>query len=232
MAGAAAEVAEQRLWRQEQELRWLTAEVGRLKEREAPCGAGSCSPELQRLRAENEKLRYRLLHLRRSLAAELGRAAPAEQRPPGPVAAEPLAGGEVEPARGPGQPRRASRCGRQGWRGERPLRERGGTVPGGTRGSGSPAGPVSGPGVPGSASPQGPGLFPGVECLHQATERWFCCPLARFILPGSRWGDCAGGGCSSKIGEIEKILLGEQFCCVRWTSKGCSLDVSCKVFPL
>lgn len=120
MAGAAAEVAELRLWRQEQELRWLTAEVGRLKEREAPCGAGSCSPELQRLRAENEKLRYRLLHLRRSLAAELGRAAPAEQRPPGPAAAEPLAGSEVEPARGPGQPRGASRCRRQGWRGERP----------------------------------------------------------------------------------------------------------------
>ncbi|XP_050759652.1 threonine--tRNA ligase 2, cytoplasmic isoform X2 [Gymnogyps californianus] len=94
MAAAAAEVAALRLSRQEQELRWLTAEVGRLKEQEAPCRPGSCSPELQRLRAENEKLRYRLLHLRRSLAAELGKAAPAEQRPPGPAAAEPPAGGE------------------------------------------------------------------------------------------------------------------------------------------
>ncbi|KAM6195658.1 threonine--tRNA ligase 2, cytoplasmic-like isoform 2-T5 [Sarcoramphus papa] len=94
MAAAAAEVAALRLSRQEQELRWLTAEVGRLKEQEAPCCPGSCSPELQRLRAENEKLRYRLLHLRRSLAAELGKAAPAEQRPPGPAAAEPPAGGE------------------------------------------------------------------------------------------------------------------------------------------
>lgn len=100
MAAAAAEVAALRLSRQEQELRWLTAEVGRLKEREASCRPGSCSPELQRLRAENEKLRYRLLHLRRSLAAELGRAAPAEQRPPGPTAAEPPAGGEVAPGTG------------------------------------------------------------------------------------------------------------------------------------
>lgn len=53
---------------------------GRLKEREGPRCAEGCSPELQRLRAENEKLRYRLLHLRRSLAAELARAAPAESR--------------------------------------------------------------------------------------------------------------------------------------------------------
>ncbi|NXV48229.1 SYTC2 ligase, partial [Uria aalge] len=78
---AAAAEAAARVRRQEQELCWLTAEVGRLKEPRCP---GTCGPELQRLRAENEKLRYRLLHLRRSLEAELGRA---EQRPPGPVAA-------------------------------------------------------------------------------------------------------------------------------------------------
>eukprot|EP00075_Anas_platyrhynchos_P033666 XP_027322919.1 threonine--tRNA ligase, cytoplasmic [Anas platyrhynchos] len=75
---AAAEAAARRLWRQEQELRWLAAEVGRLKEPGAPRSAAGCSPEVERLRAENEKLRYRLLHLRRSLAAELARAAPAE----------------------------------------------------------------------------------------------------------------------------------------------------------
>ncbi|XP_040457412.1 threonine--tRNA ligase 2, cytoplasmic isoform X3 [Falco naumanni] len=75
---AAAEATARRVWRQEQELRWLTAEVGRLKEQGALSSPGGGSPELQRLRAENEKLRYRLLHLRRSLAAELGRAAPAE----------------------------------------------------------------------------------------------------------------------------------------------------------
>ncbi|RMB94447.1 hypothetical protein DUI87_29258 [Hirundo rustica rustica] len=75
---AAAEAAELRLARQERELRWLAAEVGRLKEPQELHCPGSASPELQRLRAENEKLRYRLLHLRRSLAAELGRAAPAQ----------------------------------------------------------------------------------------------------------------------------------------------------------
>ncbi|XP_017682937.1 PREDICTED: probable threonine--tRNA ligase 2, cytoplasmic [Lepidothrix coronata] len=78
---AAAEAAALRVSRQERELRWLAAEVGRLKEPQEPRCPGTASPELQRLRAENEKLRYRLLHLRRSLAAELGRAAPAE--PPG-----------------------------------------------------------------------------------------------------------------------------------------------------
>ncbi|XP_064312652.1 threonine--tRNA ligase 2, cytoplasmic isoform X4 [Phalacrocorax carbo] len=87
MAAVAAEVAALRLSRQEQELRWLAAEVGRLKEQGASCGSGSCSPDLQRLRAENDKLRYRLLHLRRSLAAELDRAA----------LADPAVGGEVAP---------------------------------------------------------------------------------------------------------------------------------------
>ncbi|NWZ43424.1 SYTC2 ligase, partial [Brachypodius atriceps] len=75
---AAAEAVELRLSRQERELRWLVSEVGRLKEPQELHCPGSASPELQRLRAENEKLRYRLLHLRRSLAAELGRAAPAQ----------------------------------------------------------------------------------------------------------------------------------------------------------
>ncbi|KAL2300609.1 hypothetical protein Nmel_013492 [Mimus melanotis] len=78
MAAAAAKATELRLARQERELRWLAAEVGRLKEPQEPLCPGNASPELQRLRAENEKLRYRLLHLRRSLAAELGRAAPAQ----------------------------------------------------------------------------------------------------------------------------------------------------------
>lgn len=77
---AAVEAAARRVSRQEQELCRLVAEVGRLKERDASCCAEGCSPELLRLRAENEKLRYRLLHLRRSLEAELARAAPAEPR--------------------------------------------------------------------------------------------------------------------------------------------------------
>ncbi|XP_039348877.1 threonine--tRNA ligase 2, cytoplasmic isoform X2 [Mauremys reevesii] len=81
---AAAEAIALRLARQEEEIRWLTAEIGRLKEPEPEPerGPGSCSPELHRLRAENEKLRYRLLHLRRSLTAELGRGEP---RRPGPA---------------------------------------------------------------------------------------------------------------------------------------------------
>ncbi|XP_032635667.1 threonine--tRNA ligase 2, cytoplasmic isoform X2 [Chelonoidis abingdonii] len=79
---AAAEAIALRLARQEEEIRWLTAEIGRLKEPEPERGPGSSSPELHRLRAENEKLRYRLLHLRRSLTAELGCG---EQRRPGPA---------------------------------------------------------------------------------------------------------------------------------------------------
>ncbi|XP_067390642.1 threonine--tRNA ligase 2, cytoplasmic [Emydura macquarii macquarii] len=73
---AASEAIALRLARQEREIRWLTAEIGRLKEPEPERGPESSSPELHRLRAENEKLRYRLLHLRRSLTAELGRGGP------------------------------------------------------------------------------------------------------------------------------------------------------------
>ncbi|XP_068954543.1 threonine--tRNA ligase 2, cytoplasmic [Petaurus breviceps papuanus] len=81
----AADAVASRLARQEQDIRWLTAEIGRLKEQQPPHPgrepgpevwprwAGSPSPELERLRGENEKLRYRLQHLRRSLEAELGR---------------------------------------------------------------------------------------------------------------------------------------------------------------
>ncbi|NXY29383.1 SYTC2 ligase, partial [Pomatorhinus ruficollis] len=90
---AAAEAAELRLSRQERELRWLAAEVRRLKEPQELHCPGSASPELQRLRAENEKLRCRLLHLRRSLAAELGRAAPAHPPAGREVAPGPLGAG-------------------------------------------------------------------------------------------------------------------------------------------
>ncbi|XP_044521337.1 threonine--tRNA ligase 2, cytoplasmic isoform X1 [Gracilinanus agilis] len=74
----AADAVASRLARQEQDIRWLTAEIGRLKEQQQQPGpwprwAGSPSPELERLRGENEKLRYRLQHLRRSLETELSR---------------------------------------------------------------------------------------------------------------------------------------------------------------
>ncbi|XP_048337632.1 threonine--tRNA ligase 1, cytoplasmic-like [Sphaerodactylus townsendi] len=81
---AAVEGIAARLARQEQEIRGLAAEIGRLKEPERwPGGLGLCpdaSPELQALRAENEKLLYRRLHLRRSLQAELARQ---QQQQPG-----------------------------------------------------------------------------------------------------------------------------------------------------
>uniref|UniRef100_F7DDV7 threonine--tRNA ligase n=1 Tax=Monodelphis domestica TaxID=13616 RepID=F7DDV7_MONDO len=74
----AADAVASRLERQEQDIRWLSAEIGRLKEQQQQPGpwprwASSPSPELERLRGENEKLRYRLQHLRRSLEAELSR---------------------------------------------------------------------------------------------------------------------------------------------------------------
>ncbi|XP_053127903.1 threonine--tRNA ligase 2, cytoplasmic isoform X2 [Hemicordylus capensis] len=87
---AAASGVASRLLRQEQELRGLAADIARLKEPElggglllllAPLEAAA-SPELQALRAENEKLRYRLLHLRRSLAAELARGGDHPAPPP------------------------------------------------------------------------------------------------------------------------------------------------------
>ncbi|XP_021175223.2 threonine--tRNA ligase 1, cytoplasmic isoform X2 [Fundulus heteroclitus] len=64
-----------RLTAQEEQIRLLTAEISALRDGlnggtdRAPVAAGS--PELDSLRAENEKLRYRLLHLRRGLQAEL-----------------------------------------------------------------------------------------------------------------------------------------------------------------
>ncbi|KAL7980342.1 hypothetical protein Chor_014671 [Crotalus horridus] len=69
MAAAAAA----RLARQEREVRGLAAEVVRLKEASAWASPERPGPELRALREENEKLRYRLHHLRRSLAAEQGR---------------------------------------------------------------------------------------------------------------------------------------------------------------
>ncbi|XP_069621965.1 threonine--tRNA ligase 1, cytoplasmic-like isoform X2 [Ranitomeya imitator] len=69
----AAQIAD-RLSIQEQEIRRLSDEIGRLVDlgtqgtvQEAP------GPELEQLRAENEKLKYRIAHLHRSLQAERGR---------------------------------------------------------------------------------------------------------------------------------------------------------------
>ncbi|XP_078541057.1 threonine--tRNA ligase 1, cytoplasmic-like [Lissotriton helveticus] len=55
-----------RLAAQEEAIRLLTGEIGRLTRQEE----AASSPGLELLRAENEKLRYRILHLQRSLRAE------------------------------------------------------------------------------------------------------------------------------------------------------------------
>ncbi|XP_017159681.1 probable threonine--tRNA ligase 2, cytoplasmic [Poecilia reticulata] len=64
-----------RLGAQEEQIRLLTAEISALRDGlnggSNRAGVASVSPELENLRAENEKLRYRLLHLRRGLQAEL-----------------------------------------------------------------------------------------------------------------------------------------------------------------
>uniref|UniRef100_A0A8C0WYR8 Uncharacterized protein n=1 Tax=Castor canadensis TaxID=51338 RepID=A0A8C0WYR8_CASCN len=58
-----------RLLRQEKEIKSLTAEINRLKS----CGYLETSPNLEQLREENLKLKYRLNILRKSLQAERGR---------------------------------------------------------------------------------------------------------------------------------------------------------------
>ncbi|XP_073443035.1 threonine--tRNA ligase 1, cytoplasmic-like isoform X1 [Dendrobates tinctorius] len=77
----AAHIAD-RLSAQEQEIRRLSDEIGRLVDlgtqgtvQEKP------GPELEQLRAENEKLKYRVAHLHRSLEAERGRLQESQARP-------------------------------------------------------------------------------------------------------------------------------------------------------
>lgn len=68
-----------RLTNQEQEIRWLSDEIGRLVD----LGTQGTveidpSPELLELRAENEKLKYRVAHLQRSLKEEQERGRPGD----------------------------------------------------------------------------------------------------------------------------------------------------------
>ncbi|XP_063170492.1 threonine--tRNA ligase 2, cytoplasmic-like [Candoia aspera] len=91
-AEAEAEAVAARLARQEREVRGLAAEVARLKEA-AAASPDRAGPELRALREENEKLRYRLRHLRRSLAAEQARA------PPPPAAHQDLPGKQEKTAK-------------------------------------------------------------------------------------------------------------------------------------
>ncbi|TKS69764.1 putative threonine--tRNA ligase 2, cytoplasmic [Collichthys lucidus] len=70
-----AECLAARLSAQEEQIRLLTKEISTLRDGLSrgldATGAAEVSPELECLRTENEKLRYRLLHLRRGLQAEL-----------------------------------------------------------------------------------------------------------------------------------------------------------------
>ncbi len=70
-----AECLAARLAVQEEQILLLTKEISALRDGLSrgldAAGATEVSPELESLRSENEKLRYRLLHLRRGLQAEL-----------------------------------------------------------------------------------------------------------------------------------------------------------------
>ncbi|XP_031296323.2 threonine--tRNA ligase 2, cytoplasmic [Camelus dromedarius] len=85
----AAEAVASRLERQEEDIRWLWAEVHRLKDEQlnAPdrCQAeGPClTREVAQLRAENRELRHRLYRLRLCLAEELSHQARMESAAPG-----------------------------------------------------------------------------------------------------------------------------------------------------
>ncbi|KAE8617578.1 hypothetical protein XENTR_v10009123 [Xenopus tropicalis] len=79
----AAHIA-QRLTVQEQEIRRLNEEIGRLLELGLQGSVEhSPNPVLEQLRAENEKLKYRISHLQRSLREEQERARPGQYGEPG-----------------------------------------------------------------------------------------------------------------------------------------------------
>lgn len=70
-----AETLAARFSAQEEQIRLLSREISVLRDGlstgvDAAALASGVSPELESLRTENEKLRYRLLHLRRGLRAE------------------------------------------------------------------------------------------------------------------------------------------------------------------
>lgn len=70
-----AECLAARLAAQEEQILLITREISTLRDGLGQgldaAGLAVVSPELENLRTENEKLRYRLLHLRRGLQAEL-----------------------------------------------------------------------------------------------------------------------------------------------------------------
>lgn len=68
-----AECLAARLTAQEEQIRRLTQEISKLRDGlSGDFDIVGVSPLLETLRTDNEKLRYRLVHLRRGLQAELG----------------------------------------------------------------------------------------------------------------------------------------------------------------
>ncbi|XP_037547002.1 threonine--tRNA ligase 1, cytoplasmic [Nematolebias whitei] len=86
-----AECLAERLAAQEEQIRLLSREISGLRDglsgNLTAASEAAISPELESLRAENEKLRYRLLHLRRGLQAELVQEKEAQGRTELPVRA-------------------------------------------------------------------------------------------------------------------------------------------------
>lgn len=82
-----AECLAARLSAQEEQIRLLTKEISSLRDGLSrgldTVEITDVSPELECLRAENEKLRYRLVHLRRGLQAELQREEGPGRKQPG-----------------------------------------------------------------------------------------------------------------------------------------------------
>lgn len=79
-----AECIAARLAAQEEQIRLLSNEISTLRDGLSrglvSDGVAGVSPELEGLRTENEKLKYRLLHLRRGLQAELELEAPGKKQ--------------------------------------------------------------------------------------------------------------------------------------------------------
>ncbi|XP_054550749.1 threonine--tRNA ligase 2, cytoplasmic [Talpa occidentalis] len=90
----AAEAVASRLRRQEEDIRWLWAEVRRLRDEQlaaparSPAEGPGPSPEVAQLRAENRDLRRRLCRLRLCLAGEEAGRAVAGAQPPSSVSQE------------------------------------------------------------------------------------------------------------------------------------------------
>lgn len=87
-----AECLAARLTAQEEQIRRLTREISELRDGlSGDLDVVGVSPLLETLRTDNEKLRYRLVHLRRGLQAERGLRADSPQDAKKPAASQKVA---------------------------------------------------------------------------------------------------------------------------------------------